>query len=170
MTRIEKVLAKAQVAAHEGVIIHKPSNIFYLSGYTGEGILVFGHGFKAIITDFRYTEQAENQASGFQVLMVGKGLSHVMLAKKVFDENAVTAAYFEDDEINVRAFRKMEEVLNGITLSPINNVPEQVRRIKDEGEIAAIEEACNISCQAFEALLPHIKPRHYRKAAADHSG
>lgn len=158
MTRIEKVLAKAQVAAHEGVIIHKPSNIFYLSGYTGEGILVFGHGFKAIITDFRYTEQAENQAPGFQVLMVGKGLSHIMLAKQVFDEHAVTAAYFEDDEINVRAFRKMEEVLSGITLSPINNVPEQVRRIKDEGEIAAIEEACDISCQAFEALLPHIKP------------
>jgi len=104
-------LERAGLSKTEGVIIHKPSNIYYLSGYTGEGLLVFGHGFKAIITDFRYTEQAENQAPGFQVLMVGKGVSHVMLAKKVFDENGVTAARFEDDEVTVRAFRKMEEAL-----------------------------------------------------------
>ena len=157
MTRIDKVLEKAAIGAQEGVIIHKPSNIFHLSGYTGEGILVFGHGFKAIITDFRYTEQAENQAPGFQVLMVGKGLSHIMLAKQVFDEHGITAARFEDDEVTVRTFRRMEEVLTGITLSPLNLVPEMVRRIKDAEEIAAIEEACAISCKAFDALLPHIK-------------
>ncbi len=158
MIRLQKVLEKAGVQTAEAVIIHKPSNIFYLSGYTGEGILVFGHGFQAIVTDFRYTEQAENQAPGFQVLMVGKGVSHLMLAKQVMDEHGITAARYEDDEVTVRAFRKMEEVLQGIALSPIENVPEQVRRIKDETEIAAIEEACAISCKAFEALLPHIKP------------
>ena len=157
MTRIQKVLERAGLSQNEGVIIHKPSNIFYLSGYTGEGILVFGHHFQAIITDFRYTEQAENQAPGFQVLMVERGVSHIMLAKRVFDENGITAARFEDDEVTVRSFRYMEEKLTGIALSPLNFVPEQVRCVKDETEIAAIEEACNISCKAFDALLPQIR-------------
>ncbi len=158
MLRMQKVLEKLHAGQTEAVIIHKPSNIFYLSGYTGEGLLVFGHGFQAIITDFRYTEQAEKQAPGFQVMMVEKGISHIMLAKQLLDEHAVTAARFEDDEVTVRSFRKMEEVLQGIALSPLDNVPEMVRCIKDETEIAAIEEACAISCKAFEALLPQIKP------------
>lgn len=157
MLRIQKVLEQAGVQPNEAVIIHKPSNIFYLSGYTGEGILVFGHQFRAIITDFRYTEQAEHQAPGFQVLMVERGVSHIMLAKKLMDENAVAAARYEDDKVTVRAFRQMEEALAPIALSPLNFVPEMVRRVKDEGEIAAIEAACDISCRAFEALLPQIK-------------
>ncbi|MBR3742929.1 MAG: aminopeptidase P family N-terminal domain-containing protein [Clostridia bacterium] len=65
MSRLDKMLAIAGVEKNEGVLIHKPSNIFYLSGYTGEGLLAVGHGFQAIVTDFRYTEQAERQAPGW---------------------------------------------------------------------------------------------------------
>ena len=65
-------------------MIHKPSNMFYLSGYTGEGAFAAGEGFQAIITDFRYTEQADGPAPGFEVLMVEKGVSHMALAAKLF--------------------------------------------------------------------------------------
>ncbi len=67
--RMDKLLSAAHLTAEEGILIHKPSNMFYLSGYTGEGLIAAGCGFQAIITDFRYTEQAERQAPGFQVLM-----------------------------------------------------------------------------------------------------
>ena len=89
MSRLDRMLAIAGVGANEGVLIHKPSNIFYLSGYTGEGLLAVGEGFQAIVTDFRYTEQAERQAPGWQVLMVEKGVSHAMLAAKVFAEHRI---------------------------------------------------------------------------------
>ena len=39
MNRMEKMLAQAKLGAGEGVLIHKPSNMFYLSGYTGEGLI-----------------------------------------------------------------------------------------------------------------------------------
>ena len=42
----------------EAVLVHNPSNMFYLSGYTGEGLVLIGREMQAIITDFRYTEQA----------------------------------------------------------------------------------------------------------------
>ena len=83
MTRIDKVLERAGLSKTEGVIIHKPSNIFYLSGYTGEGLLVFGHGFKAIITfGSGITAQVEVGTSNFINLprwyMLGENGSAVM--------------------------------------------------------------------------------------------
>ena len=46
MNRMEKMLAQANIGAGEGVLIHKPSNMFYLSGYTGEGLIAAGSGFQ----------------------------------------------------------------------------------------------------------------------------
>ena len=51
-----------RLGEHEGVVVYDPSNMFYLSGYTGEGLVLVARGISAIITDFRYTEQAQAQA------------------------------------------------------------------------------------------------------------
>ena len=158
MNRMNHLLNVAGLSAQEGVIIHKRSNMFYLSGYTGEGIIAAGQGFQAIITDFRYTEQAERQAPGYEVLMVEKGVGHVQLACRLFKDHGITAVRYEDDEVTVRDFEKMRKDLPGIALSSLQNAPEEARRIKDETEVAAIEAACDISCKAFDKLLPRIKP------------
>ncbi len=158
MNRLEKMFQAAGLGPDEGVLIHKPSNIFYLSGYTGEGLLAVGHGFQAIVTDFRYTEQAERQAPGFRVLMVEKGVSHAKLAAKLFAEHGVKAVRYEDDEVTVRAFEKIRQDMPGVEFSPLNGAPEKVRRIKDEKELALIEEACGISCKALDIVLGKVKP------------
>lgn len=154
---MDKLLASLSLAANEGVLIHKPSNMFYLSGYTGEGLIAACGAFRAIVTDFRYTEQAENQAPGFLVKMIETGVSHVKLASALFAEKGVAAVYFEDDEVTVKAFRAMQEAMPGVEFKPLSGAPEKLREIKDASEIARIEEACAISCKAFEAILPRIR-------------
>ncbi len=158
MNRLEKMFSLAGIGPDEGILIHKPSNIFYLSGYTGEGLLALGHGFQAIVTDFRYTEQAEKQAPGFQVLMVEKGVSHAALAAKVFSEHGIKAVRFEDDEVTVRSFEGLRKDIPGVEFLPLNRAPEKARRIKDENELRLIEEACDISCRALDAVLGRIRP------------
>ena len=156
--RMENVLRLAQLKENEGVLIHKPSNMFYLSGYTGEGVIAAGAGFQAIITDFRYTEQAERQAPGFAVLMVEKGVSHADLAYRLFKEHGLTAVRYEDDEVRVRDFERLQQAMPDMTFSSLDNAPETARRIKDAGELECIERACDISCRAFDRLLGQIKP------------
>lgn len=158
MKRMENVLRLAQLKENEGVLIHKPSNMFYLSGYTGEGVIAAGAGFQAIITDFRYTEQAERQAPGFAVLMVEKGVSHADLAYRLFKEHGLTAVRYEDDEVRVRDFERLQRAMPDMTFSSLDNAPETARRIKDAGELECIERACDISCRAFDRLLGQIKP------------
>ena len=157
MNRMENMLKIAGLGANEGVLITKPSNMFHLSGYTGEGLIAAGNGFQAIVTDFRYTEQAEHQAPGFQVLMIENGVSHAALAARLFQEKGVSKVRYEDDEVTVRAFEAMKKAMPGLEFASLGNVPEQARRVKDEKELLSIEEACNISCRAFEALLPKIQ-------------
>lgn len=158
MKRMENVLRLAQLKENEGVLIHKPSNMFYLSGYTGEGVIAAGADFQAIITDFRYTEQAERQAPGFAVLMVEKGVSHADLAYRLFKEHGLTAVRYEDDEVRVRDFERLQQAMPDMTFSSLDNAPETARRIKDAGELECIERACDISCRAFDRLLGQIKP------------
>lgn len=158
MNRMDKLRKLANLNANEGILIHKPSNMFYLSGYTGEGMIAAGNGFQAIITDFRYTEQAERQAPGYQVLMIEKGITHAGWANRVFDKHGVTAVRYEDDEVTVRDFEALKKALPGKAFVSLGNLPEEARKIKDETEIAAIETACDISCRAFDTFLPRIKP------------
>ena len=153
MNRLEKMFRAAGLGPNEGVLIHKPSNIFYLSGYTGEGLLA-----RALCHEIDHLEQAERQAPGFQVLMVEKGVSHAKLAAKVFAEHGVKAVRYEDDQVTVRAFERIKQDIPGVEFAPLNGAPEKVRRIKDEGELKLIEEACDISCKALDAVLGKIQP------------
>ena len=60
--RASRLIQAMNLNEHEAVLVHNPSNMFYLSGYTGEGLVLIAGKVQAIVTDFRYTEQAEKQA------------------------------------------------------------------------------------------------------------
>ncbi|MBO2516100.1 MAG: hypothetical protein CW338_02315 [Clostridiales bacterium] len=158
MSRVQKLFDEVKLADKQAVLLTKPSNIFYISGFTGEGCLLLTKGLQAIITDFRYTEQAERQAPGFSVHMIGNGVSHMDLAYGLMKDEGIGSLLYEDDEFTVRSFEKTKSVMEGIAFESIRNAPEKVREVKDDGEIALIEEACDISCRAFDWLLGELKP------------
>ncbi|MDR1570385.1 MAG: aminopeptidase P family protein [Oscillospiraceae bacterium] len=140
-----------------GAIIHKPENIRYLSGFTGEGVIALIKGARAIVTDFRYVEQAARQAPGWAVYSIQPKQSYDALACGLF-ESTETSVAFEDDAATVSQMRNMERARPDILFVPINQKPEKLREIKTDAEISAIERACSIACEAFESILPEIKP------------
>lgn len=157
MNRIAAFRACSGLKANEGVYLTKPANIYYLSGYTGEGILAVTADRAVIVTDFRYTEQAEQQAPGFEVCMTGKGLGHAALSWQVFSEGGIDTVLFEDDQVTVQAYEALQKAMPGASFRSLGGVPETMRTVKDADEIASIEEACAISCRAFEELLSFAK-------------
>lgn len=142
---------------HEGVLIYDPSNMFYLSGYTGEGLVLASRGTAAIVTDFRYTEQAEAQAPGFEVLMTGKGKSHEDIVGELCAGTGIDTLYYEDDFVTVRTFETLRQSVRGVEWKSVGGVVARLREVKDEGELALIREACRITGDAFERILPKIK-------------
>ena len=158
MNRAKSLLVAAGVSAGECIMLHKPANMLYVSGYTGEGLILLAEGFTAIITDFRYTEQAGRQAPGFTPYQIEMGITHVQLAYKLICERNLTKLRFEDDYVTVKDMHAITEAMPGVDLTPLNRIPEKLRRIKDDSELTFIEKACNISCEAFEYICGFIKP------------
>ncbi|MGI6636194.1 MAG: M24 family metallopeptidase [Christensenellales bacterium] len=158
MDRASRLIAQCALADSEAVIIHKPSNMRYLSGYTGEGMLVLSHGVRAIITDFRYTEQVGQQAPGWTCLEISTGIGHADLVGQVLKEHGLTSARYEDDYVTVKGYETLVQKLSGVALTSLNCAPEALRMVKDEDELAQMEKACALSSQAFDYICGVIKP------------
>ncbi len=157
MTRAQRLMEQMKLDKHQAVVLHNPSNMFYISGYTGEGVVLVSQSECAIVTDFRYTEQAERQAPGFTVHMTGKDKTHEAIVGSLCLAGNIEQLYFEDDFITVFEFGKYQKAVKGVEWKPVNGTVEQLREIKDEAELALIEKACQLTGDAFERLLPQLK-------------
>lgn len=155
--RAKKLLALMNLGEHEGVLVYNPSNMFYLSGYTGEGLVLITHRVLAVVTDFRYTEQAEQQALGYQVHMIGTGRNHEAIAAELCQDAGVTTLYYEDDYVTVRTFESCRRHIPDVEWKPVGRAMEELREVKDEGELSLIAHACKLTGDAFERILPFIQ-------------
>ena len=155
--RAQKLLNAMNLGQHAGVVVYNPSNMFYLSGYKGEGLVLIAHGLNAIITDFRYTEQAEKEAPGFQVCMIGNSKTHEAVAGELCRAHGLHTLYYEDDFVTVHTFEELRKSIPGVEWRSVAGAIERQREIKDEGELALIAQACRLTGEAFERILPFIK-------------
>ena len=159
MTASEKLVEMLRLSAMSAVVVHKPSNMFYLTeGYTGEGVVYISSKRRVIITDFRYTEQAERQAPAFDVVMVEKGKGHNQWIRELVDAESISELYFESDELSVDSFDRLKAAVGEeIHYHPLNGAPEVIRQIKTASEIVTMRKAGSITTEAFRAILPKIK-------------
>ncbi len=156
--RVSRLITASRLEKDACILIHKPSNLFYLSGYTGEGLILIAHGIQAIVTDFRYVEQAQAQAPGFSVHVISNDMNHAQVAASLIRQAGCRAALYEDDHLTVRASIQLKESLGSVIMEPLRNAPESLRQVKDGHEIELIERACRISCEAYEYICGVIQP------------
>lgn len=156
--RLSRFLNKMAAADLSAALITKPENIRYLSAYTGEGALLASAQGAVIITDFRYVEQAEQEAPGLLIEQTtGEVKLDAILARLVKDGGHKKLAV-ETDRISYDHYLKLESALNGVVFEPLGAMAEELRAVKDESEIRAIAEASAVSCAAFEDILLRIRP------------
>ena len=147
------------MTAADAAAIYNPSNMFYLTeGYTGEGAVFISGKRRVIITDFRYTEQAEKQSPAFEVVMTERGMSHVQWIAKLCGEEGITKLRYEDDYLTVKQFEGLRKAVGDqVAYEPVERAPEYLRQFKTEAEIACIRKACEITSKAFDMVLPLIR-------------
>ncbi len=161
-TRLERFLS----GIGGGVaIVHKPENMRYLSGFLGEGALVVSESKSAIITDFRYVEAAQRQSPGWEILSVGGDITQNKLIADCVRQAGGTALW-EEDYLTIQEGRELARLLGGQEPKSLNGLPERLRIIKDEQEIAAMQRAAAITDDAFTHLLTWLKPGVTERQAA----
>lgn len=137
----------------DAAFIQKDENCRYISGFTGSDsyLLLTGCG-NYFLTDSRYTEQAKEEAKGFEIIScAGK------LAETVAD--LVQTHHVErlgvESVLTYRMYLAFHERLPDVEFSFCN--ADALRQIKSEEEIANIAEACRIADEAFGRIIPLIQ-------------
>ncbi len=146
-------------------LIDNRKNMFYLTGYTGEGCLLITPRSAVIVTDFRYIEQCERQAPECRLEQTGKGQTREAIVKRLMDAEGETKLFVETGVLTVNAYRALQKGLEGIALCDLPDTISQMRAIKGEEEVSAICKAATISCEAFESMLGQLKPGMTEKYA-----
>jgi len=159
LTASERLADQMRLGPRAGVVIHDPSNMFYLTeGYSGEGLLFITQQRKAIITDFRYTEQAERQAPDFEVVMIDPDHTQEQRLAELVREGEITEIRVETNYLPVDDFEKLRAALGEeVSCVSLEKAPQKLRQIKTPTEILAIRKACDITTEAFQAILPRIR-------------
>lgn len=159
MTASERQAEQLRLGQGTAAAVFDPSNMFYLTeGYTGEGLVFISQNRRVIVTDFRYTEQAQRQAPGFEVIMTEKGRSGDQVVAQLVQEENITCVRTETNYISVDRFGKLRAALGEeVSCLPLDEMPQKLRQIKTPSEVLAIRKACNITADAFRAILPKIR-------------
>jgi len=159
--RIEKLQDKLRRKKVDGLLVARPENRRYLSGYRGldHGIgessgmlLVPARGKVHLLTDFRFKLQAEQDVPWAEVVLYPKGL--VKLLSRLLPDLSISVLAFESDYTLYSSEKKMAAALGkkGIRLEATEGLIETMRLIKDEKEIDLIRNSVRLNEQVFAEI------------------
>lgn len=159
-SRLNKLRQQIAEKGLDGIFISQPENRRYLSLFDGSaGYLLLTADKAVLATDFRYTEQAQRQSTGYEIFRVTGALSDWFI-KLVGDLNLKTLG-FESGDVTFAFYRQLTETLKKagleLKLLPTDGIIESLRAVKDPEEIEMITQAVDVSDAAFEHITRYIR-------------
>jgi Xaa-Pro aminopeptidase/Xaa-Pro dipeptidase len=143
-------------AAADTLLVARPENRRYITGFTGSaGLVVVTPSDALLAVDFRYYEQAAAQAPACRVIRGGADPAQA-LADAVKELGGARIG-FESEFMPYAQVERLRERFAPAELVPLPDV-DRIRWVKDGAEIAAIARAAEIADTAFEHLLEVLRP------------
>ncbi|HHT97266.1 MAG TPA: aminopeptidase P family protein [Clostridiales bacterium] len=153
--RIQEILNDLSL---DGVLISNENNIRYISGFTGAtGYIYISKKTKKIITDFRYTTQAELETYGYEIITIGNSGYEASINNIIKKEN-INRLGFESEDLLYSSFLSLKSKLDVEELVPIKDEITRLRRIKTTKELENIKMAEAIGDKTFTDILSYIQP------------
>jgi Xaa-Pro aminopeptidase len=158
LARQERLRALMETRRVPFMLVTHLANIRYLTGFTGSsGIVLLGPRTGSLWVDPRYTLQAHEQAEGVEVIEEKEAL--LKGAASWLRKNGVREASFEASTISFAQFEHIrKEAGDSFQLKPAGDLIEDLRIVKDRGEIEAIRKAGKVTAEVFAQILPLVRP------------
>ena len=164
--RAERLLTALDERGLDQMIVSDRSNIRWLSGFTGSaGVLLISARGHVLITDGRYTDQAREQLDH-----AGASSIEVRTCRTLSEQRRVLAEIVSGRIVGAEATVMSHDGWAACSadneLLPVDGVVGQLRRAKDEAEIALIACAAEIATNALHSighlLIPGVSEREIR--------
>src|SRR5690625_6963956 len=134
ITKLRKLLEENKLDA---ILITNPVNRRYISGFTGTaGVAIVSQEAARFITDFRYLEQATEQAEHFTIVEHKSSIESEI--KKQLSELDIQHLGFEKNDVTYASFQRYEKSFE-VNLVPVGGLIENIRLIKTPAEMRSIK-------------------------------
>ncbi len=148
MNRLDAL--RSSLRANEACYITRYPDIFYYSGFKSEDArLIISKEKAIIITDSRYTVQAQLQAPDFELYDIRNGLGGAF--SKIHEGKIL----FQEEGLSVKSFEALKKDIKAEFI-PSDGIISKPREIKSREEIEKIRNAEHLGDRAFSYILERI--------------
>lgn len=159
LIEIREAMKKKRI---DGFLITDMNNIRYLTGFSGSsGFALITRKENIFVTDFRYKEQSEKEAQGWDIV-IEKG-NRIKTIEILSKKNDIKKLGFESS-VSYKVFKRLSR--GDFRLNAIEGIVEKLRAIKDTHEIKSIKEAVRRAEIAFLEVKPYIRQGIRERAIA----
>ena len=162
-TRMERL--RTLVAEHglDAMLISNSANKRYFSGLrlladeesTWPGTLLVTRDAMMILADSRYTEQAEHEAPGWEVILTTGGIGQDL--PPVLERHEVASLGMEAAALTHADWTALAAAAPGVELHAMDDEIAPLRLIKTDAEVDAIGRACALTDACFEHLVSFVR-------------
>lgn len=141
----------------EALLVTNAYNRRYMTGFTGtSGYVVITAARAILLTDFRYTDQAAAQVKEFEIIMHDP--KPINTIRQLLKKLNVRKLGIEQNDMTYGMYLSYKQQLEDVELVPTEHLVEQLRVVKDTGELRIMQEAAQLADEAFKHILTRIRP------------
>ncbi|MDT8436046.1 MAG: Xaa-Pro peptidase family protein [Gemmatimonadota bacterium] len=156
--RRRRLRERLREARLDGLLVSRAADIRYLSGFAGSsGLLLVEPGLATLITDFRYEEQARDEAAPDVRLEISSDGLFDAVGARLAEESPGRRIGFQAGALTVQDRQELEERAATVLWEPAGPLVEEQRAVKDPNEIGHIAEAAGLAERALAATLPLVR-------------
>ncbi|NQU22648.1 MAG: aminopeptidase P family protein [Candidatus Nealsonbacteria bacterium] len=166
--RRDKLRRAVKKTGADALLVTNFTNVTYLTGFTGDDsyLLVRGDG-EVVLSDPRYTTQLGEECPGVDIDIRPPGTNMLKGVGKAIKAAKIGRLAIEADSMTVGLQAQITEKLPKLEIVPTSALVEELREIKDKGEIARIREAVRQAERGFGVLRADLRLDKTEKQVAN---
>lgn len=140
------------------LLITEPHNIRYLSGFSGEGILLLKKQKKILITDSRYLLRARAESKkDFRISVAVENFEEIF--RKALKTLQVKQLGYEARHLTVANLKSLQKKAHGLKIKfvPSGSEIEKQRQIKSPAETQKIRKSCQLTARILKTVVSNLK-------------
>jgi Xaa-Pro aminopeptidase len=161
VARLRSILDEREL---DGMLISRLANKRYFSGLrlmaeeesTWPGTLLVTRDAKLLLADSRYTEQAEREAPGWEVILTTGGIGENL--PSILERLEVVSLGLEAEVMTHADWAGLAAAAPGVELHAMDDEIVPLRLLKTDDELDAIARACALGDAGFAHLLEFVQP------------
>jgi Xaa-Pro aminopeptidase len=159
LNKLSEIKTWLQEKGLDAILVSKQVNNYYLSGFSGTSsylLITLLANKDFLITDFRYKEQAKEQAKDFEIVLKEMSLFHTL--SELFCRHGIKKVGLDKDDITLGVYEGIKEHVLDTMFFSVQDPCVELRKVKAPEEIKLIKKAVEIADKAFLHILEYLRP------------